>query len=405
MAVGCSAETGEAEIGSTSQAIVKGDIDSSGPALSVAVAHHAGCEVTVSAEKYILLSGGQIPGAPGASDHVQVIRVSTGLAYDFSGILPAPIMYHQAVTEPGDASKCLVIGGEQSGTPTTSETTITELALQVNASKVPTGVNTASSGTLSVGRSRFQVLPCGTDSLFIAGGKNGSTAAAVDSIDVWNAGSVNPFKDASNNTTKMSTARREFSMAQADSTHIGIFGGVNSGGTQLASIDRAIVDSTCKLTTTLSSPFTLPTSPKSLNVARQGLVAFYNSHVAANQDDFVVAAGDNGGTAQTTHDLVKLDWSNSANDTRTNPLSVPVGTKAPTLAIIGTGHAFLLGGPGVNAMQEYVSGAWTSVTQDKLSATLANRDGAAAVVSSGVIYTVGGFDGTNYLTSDLLITP
>jgi hypothetical protein len=405
MAVGCSAETGapgdEAQIGSTAEALSASEI-ASGPALPSAIAYASSALVHVSGEDYLLVMGGQ-NAIPGYTDGVRVLRLSNSSWSTFTGVLPSQVAFGQAMQKPGDASKALFFGGKTT-TPTYSNA-VTELTLTVNGSNVPTGITTASSGTMTAGRSNFKIAPCGTNKILIAGGTNGS---AINTLDVWSAGSVATLKDSGGTqAVTLTDSRFDFAMAEKDSTHIAVFGG-DTGLSILDSIETIVVDSNCKLTSAPASHKTTKLTAK-LNAARERLEAFYDSNVSANQDKIAVVAG-NDGAASDDDDRVTIDWVTPANSSTAAVASIAVAADRPTLYVGGANHAYLFGGISNNNMQEANPG-WTSTNQDSATPanTLANRDGATAdlvtIGGASKILVVGGFDGTNLLTSTLKITP
>jgi hypothetical protein len=410
MAVGCSAETGapgdEAQIGSTAEALSASEI-ASGPALPAGLAYHSSAVVTVSGEQYLMIIGGWDATTPTYSDDVRVLRLSTSTWYTINAVLPAGAAFGQAMVKPGDASKALYFGGQTGATSYSSA--VTELTLTVDASNIPTGITTASSGTLTVARSNFKIAPCGTDKVIIVGGKT-STATPQPTLDVWSAGSVATLKDSGGTQAlTLTDARFDLALAEKDSTHIAVFGGMGSLG-PISSIETMVLDSNCKLTTAPASHKTTKLA-LTLTAARSRLEAYFDQNVATNQDKFAVVAG-NDGAVSDDDDRVTIDWVTPASSSKPAVASISVAADRPTLYVGGAGHAYLFGGIANNNMQEDSPG-WSSTTQDNATPanTLAQRDGATAnlvtIGGASRILVVGGFDNANtaLLTSTLKITP
>jgi hypothetical protein len=423
--VGC-AEDGDsgAEIGVTSEGIMNTDVAASGPALTIdmvnyPLAYHSSCVINSEADgtgtNYLLVAGGEPTSTPTYSSDAFLLKVSGGPTwYRFAGVLQTAVSHGVMVQKPGDASKCLFFGGE--GAMGTYNTTVRELSLTFSGMPaVPVIGNAAASGNMT-GRSRLQVAKCGTDKLLIAGGTNGT---ASKKLEVWSAGAVTTFKETMANggsDVELNNARSEFAMAESDTSHIIVAGGLGTGG-RLDTIEQITVTANCELD--FDAGAGNPVNVKylsgggmgsiTLNTARKGVVGFYFANVSGTQDKFVIAAGETSAPAASNlHDELLIDWNTPANNTRTNPTTVSTAVYYPTLLFTGTAHAYLFGGVGENDFQEYSAG-WTATSTRTDSSTLLVREGAIAELVGGTIYVNGGHDaatptkGTTHTTES--VTP
>lgn len=384
-AVGCGAATDQeaAEIGSTEQAIVSSDV-AAGPDLSISgsarnLREHGACKVTVGGVDFLMTAGG-IDATPATTKSVFVLKPGTGW-FEFTNVLPTAIAKLQLIQNPrsGEADSCLAIGGVTSPTGTTAVNTVTKLTLSLSGGN-PSAVAAASSGTMTA-RFDHRVIQCGTDKVLIAGGQSG--ANRLDTLEVWDNGSVATLKDSNNDPIVLTDPRAQFAIAQEDTTHIGIMGGFD-GTNFLNGMEKIVVTSSCALTTNDADDKTDKLS-STLSVARSGLVAWRSA-----TNTFHVAAGDTG-SASNVDDVVSNFFASSSVSSGTTA----VAAKSPALAFDpSSGHAFLVGGVGQNAIQEF-DGSWTSVTTDSASATLPVRQGATATLIGSSVFAVAGGDGSN----------
>lgn len=410
MAAGCSADVApgdSAEIGSTEQAISNTDITSlTAFSAGSGVAHHSACTITIGSDRYVIVAGGQTASAgPTYTSDAQVLKVTGTKAWTrFASKLPAALAFGAMLPDPNDSAACLYFGGEQSNG--TKSTAVRKLKLAVDGSGNPSTL-TASTVATMTGRSHHEIIPCGTSSskILIAGG-----VGALTSLEVYDNGSVSTLVEQAGlggSNVALSTGRSDFAMASVDVNRIAVFGGKDTNGSDLSSIEVLSLDNDCK--TNLDGT-TAKVSPATLSTARHGLKAFYKS-TSSSQDNFMVVAGEAGSTASNVDDEIKITFSDptnvltSKNDRVANGTNVPQAAAFPAFAIISANRAVLAGGVSQNYVQEDNAGTWTSTNVNSSSASLPNRDGATAthVPGSNVVIVVGGFDGTNFRNDGLVL--
>jgi hypothetical protein len=427
MAVGCSAETGdqgpEAQIGSTEQAITTSStvasvamVDQTTPTpVAQAREFASSCKIKDSnSHEYLVVVG----GLSNASTPTNTIFV-----FDPTALTPKwvgagtfgtsgtdEVAEAAMMTIPGDDQHCLLVGG-------TKGTTATDKlwAISVSTSGAPTAVQ---QGKLNEARSNHQLIRCGNE-ILIAGGKANTTIRS--SYEVWDPSGLSGTAvtsvtarflkntNASPANVSMIDARYDFAIAAKDNFNILIAGGYDNSTyfrtVESLKIDSAGGNTVCRLdstTLTTSTKLTTGGSTNVLSVGRTQLAAFYNT----SSTDFIVAAGDNNGTAKQTVDtLSSVNFDPSVHTvTVSSANSVPTAVARPLFVPIDGTRFLLVGGgnPGtaINEYQEYSNGTWTHATVYSGGASLPSRLGATGVFINSAVYAVGGLDsGSTFLNS------
>lgn len=408
IAQGCSAETGspEAEIGSTSQAIVTTDV-TLGTAMpsSNVLANAASCVIdNGSGTKYIAFAGGQ--DASGIKAQAWLFDGSTYYGpVSFDTNLSTGSMNGAMIARPGHVDQCLYFGGEDASG--NKKTGIQLLTFSLDDNDQPT-LTITNAGVLTTARSNHKVVPCGTDSVAVLAG-TGASSTILSSIEVWHGQSGTTAlpslkkADESTNVT-LNAARTEFAAPSVSATHFAVGGGRDSNG-KLGSVEAFTVKDDlvttpigCKLADDDDSDahYTLSDTM----TARSSLGSFLTG--TANQIAFV--GGDTGSASKKVSKFT-INWTVPASTTKDSDADdLATATIGPVVVKVPSGNAFALSGS-VADLQESDATPWTTTTNRTGPVALPIRSNAIAELLNGSIYHIGGNNSGTIVGTVSVIAP
>lgn len=416
--VACGAEVGDehADIGSTEQALAPSAVDP-GPALPVNLRDASSCIVSDGSNKYVVVAGGQT-AANGFSNNAYLLDGTTWRGpFAFTNNLPNGSAKGAMISIPGSPDSCLYVGGQIASAA--KQTGILKIAFTTTGSPAVPALAITNAGVLPAGTSRLKLAACGSESVAILGG---TTAAATGSSNVYvwhNEVGANPVdtlrEDTETNVVTLTNGRTDFAALNpdGDNLHFVVGGGENAGGfiatVEAFSVQDDLVTTPrgCKLENNGNAhfPFTPQISGGGATFTARSLLGVYHSAHAANDDTFAFVAGDDG-SASKRASTVKVTWNTPGSSLMLAQADdLATATIEPVVLKASGGNGFAFGGS-VADYQENDATPWSTTVNYTGGGALPVRTGATAIqLSATEIYVMGGFNGTNFLSSVDLVTP